>query len=39
MKFNSRKAKIMVVAKRDTGGSWIGEEIAKVVEEFKYLIV
>ena len=38
MKINSRKSKVMVVGKRETGVSWkIGEEIVEEVEEFKTL--
>ena len=38
MNFNSRKSKVNVVGKRETGVSLkIGEEIVEVVEEFKYL--
>ena len=34
MKFNSKKNKIMVVGKRESGGSWkISEEIMEEVEE------
>ena len=38
VKFNSRKNKVMVVGKRESGGSWkIGVEIMEEVEEFKFL--
>ena len=38
MKFNSRKSKIIIVGKRDSGTSWkIGENIIEEIGEFKYL--
>ena len=37
-KFNSRKCKVMIMGKRESGViSKIGEEIVEVVEEFKFL--